>query len=196
MCFNLLYPLIRSEEKKAFLLTTILKVTANKVKGCRFEKSSWLKDRTSFDFYMKLDNGSHIYFELKLKETEFGRGGKSPGQLRKKHSHYLPRLQGNVPDKYLQFDNFIKHYQILRNIAHLDSDGDKYYIIFPRENVSLKNKISDIQDISSKGYNGQVNILFLEEIVKRILEQKRFDDPVFRTHYLMFKEKYIIQDVP
>ncbi|MDP4127288.1 MAG: hypothetical protein Q8912_10120 [Bacillota bacterium] len=77
MCINFFYPLIKDKMLDALLNLLGINGEIDYNPGCVcFEKESDIENtgrRTNFDFYMQLDTGTKIYFEINYTENEFGR---------------------------------------------------------------------------------------------------------------------------
>jgi hypothetical protein len=98
-----------------------------------------------------------------------------------------------VAERYLDEGLFFHHYQILRNISYLRSDrSDVLFLIFPRENEQLDGTEQTINGIVTDGFKDRVRVLYLEDLVERILQSVNSADTRMVKHFEEFKMKYII----
>lgn len=152
MCFNFFYPLYK--EKKLNLVIDALGVTGEEInyESVDFEMESHIdsidKHRpTNFDFYFKTVNGKKFYFEIKYTENDFGKAPKDKLDNRKFDLDHTNKFEAvykkhlsNCPainNEYKTMDMFLSHYQIMRNLIHID---DKSYVVFvyPKDNLKVK----------------------------------------------------------
>jgi hypothetical protein len=192
MCFNLFFPFVHDNSKQHLLLE-ILGFNERGVKEIDFERIADPEEGTNFDFYLKLTSDRRVFFELKLSENDFGMAKPDQRHLEKLRTIYEPCLAGKVPEECLHPDVFFQHYQILRNISYVDSQSaDRLFFIFPRKNEKLSKGEEFIRSNLSEHVKEKVAIYFLEDLVQSILNLSNFRDAIFRTYYLLFKEKYIL----
>jgi|WetSurSiteA1Bulk_404760.scaffolds.fasta_scaffold01242_9 hypothetical protein len=191
MCFNLFFPFL-SENKLGLLASDVLSLPENEVKNATFEKVLEQVEGTNFDFFMEMASGSHVFFELKLSESNFGAEKPNANRKRKLDEIYHQRLTGMVAEGHLHEGIFFQHYQILRNISYLRSDrSDVLFLIFPRENEQLARTEQTINGMLTDGFKDRVRILYLEELVERILQSTDGFNTRMGQHYHEFKRKYI-----
>jgi hypothetical protein len=97
LCINLFYPLIHEQELNVIL--ELLGLSGKKVRTAEFEKVSPIEQtsgrKTNFDFYIELEDGTRIFFEVKYTEQEFGKAKNDPRHKVKFEKTYLPLLQNN-----------------------------------------------------------------------------------------------------
>ena len=63
--------------------------------------------------------------------------------------------------------------------------------VFPKANEKLVKSGETIAKIQAKSFGQRVKVLYLEELVERILETTK-DDPALQQHFEQFKEKYVL----
>lgn len=193
MCFNLFVPFVH-DVKTCELLLRVLGRKPAAVAALRYDRLIDRADMLRCDFFMELEGGTSLTFELKLAEESFDAVLRpSPGQVKRLKETYTPLLTGKVPDIYLREQNFFRYDQILRNIALLQIErADHLYIVFPKGNDALRRQEQDINDFCSMYLQEHVTIVYLDELVGRIEEMADAQSHRFRAHFEMFREKYLI----
>lgn len=181
LCINFFYPLIKEN-----LLESILSVMGiegdinyNPNDIC-FEKVSKLETnigrKTNFDFYIKLDSGIKIYFEIKYTENGFGKVKKDKehkvykDHKKKFYDIYMPLIKNNhaIKESFKTEEKFLNNYQIMRNIAHISKES---YVIFiyPKENNGIrKAALSAREKIIEKGWGDHFILFTWEDLIKQL----------------------------
>lgn len=176
MCINFFYPLIKEKLLEAFLPIIGVKgaITFNNKNIC-FEKESKLEGgsqrKTNFDFYIKLESGVNIYFEIKYTEREFGKAKDDDDHKAKFNHTYLPKLKDNlaINSIYKTENMFLKNYQIMRNLMHIDKDS---YVVFiyPKENVGIRRAaLNARQVIIEKGWESHFILYTWEALAEQLV---------------------------
>lgn len=148
MCFNFFFPLIH--ERKLELITDFLGLSNDTVvyDTVCFEKDGlerkFGRRPTSFDFYFETTSKKKIYFEIKYTEYEFGKASKDANHLDKFETVYSKHLQA-INSKFHSSLNFLEHYQILRNLVHIEDDNSLVVFIYPQENLKIKNAAEQVK---------------------------------------------------
>lgn len=201
LCINLFYPLLK--EGKLSLILDQLGFPEQDVieeKSC-FEKESDLeKDKdgknrrkTNFDFFMKLKNGTKIYFEIKYTENEFGKT--DPDEYAKHvdkfKSVYKKLLNDNkfITQNYHDKDEFLKNYQIMRNLCHITDDS---YVVFvyPEANNKIHKQIQyAASNILTPEGNKRFRAMTLETLIPALRENVATSSNLSQ-HYTEFSKKY------
>lgn len=141
MCINFFYPLIM--EKKLHLILEYIGFNHENInyKSVQFEKESKLdgankRRPTNFDFYFETESGKHFYFEIKYTEEGFGVALNDTKHREKYEDVYKQNLSKVIQQEYCDMEIFFKHYQIIRNLIHID---DNSYVIFlyPGKNIKV-----------------------------------------------------------
>jgi|APFre7841882724_1041349.scaffolds.fasta_scaffold03169_1 hypothetical protein len=190
MCFNLFFPFL-IEDKLRLLISDVLSLPPNEIRNAAFEKVLDKSEGTNFDFFIEIASGSHIFFEVKLSESDFGIAPSDTAHRKKLYEIYRPRLIGKVTEQYLEEGLFFHHYQILRNISYICNDGtDVLFLIFHRANEKLAGTKQIIEGMLTDKFSNQVRILHLEDLVDRILQSIGAANIRMTQHYHAFKEKY------
>ena len=192
VAFNLFFPFVHDQETLGVLLSA-LGVEPREFDAFSFETAVDVVEGDYFDFHMQSESGG-VYVMLRYAEDCFGSAEKpSPGQLKKLQEIYAGRLRGKVPDMCLKAEVFFDHYDILRSVSMLDSEGkDHLVLIYPRANDRLEKEVGDVRFMLSASLGEQVTFIHLEDLVEKILQPSDLIDSRFNAHYGAFAEKYLI----
>lgn len=152
------------------------------------------KERTNFDFFLKLTSGRHISFEVKYTESEFGGispDRKHPEKYTEKWKHiYLPMVQKSpYLGEHCAEDLFYKHYQIHRNIAYAQAN-DIVVFLTPRLNHALDEERCYIDGFCTPN----IRNLYWEDIVTIVLKKVQ-NDPDMYDYFCRFRNKYFPEDL-
>jgi len=190
MCFNLFYPFCADNQEP--LLLDVLGWPDEEIEDHAFEKVLNVEERTNFDFHLRLQSGAQIFFELKLSESEFGKARDDAEHRKKLKTWYHAHLIDKVAPAHLEPTLFFQNYQLLRNISYLQHDTtDKLVLIFPRRNTSLIKKSDALLANVSASIRSRIKIIHLEDFIGRVLREVGDDHTALRSHYQLFREKYI-----
>jgi predicted enzyme related to lactoylglutathione lyase len=170
MCFNLFFPLLRAGAWDTAL--EALGIGGSPAPGASFEYQPSYDEGTCFDFMLPLRSGARVYFELKYAETEFGRARADAAHYEKLEAVYRPRMMARFRPKYREPGMFFAHYQILRNIWHMEP-GDFAVFLFPKANERLRRQEAAILDCALEPFASQVRIAYLEDVTAALGEQSR-----------------------
>ena len=196
LCINLFFPLIA--ESRLAVVTELLGLGEESVTKACFEKESDLENvrnnerKTSFDFYIELKSGHSIFFEIKYTENEFGSAKNDEEHQKKYNRLYEPLLRTSsyIQDPYKNSDDFLKHYQIMRNLIHL---GEKRWVIFlyPRENKKVDTQANyAMKNILTEKGRKKFRILYLDDIYSCI--RNHISKERLNQHYDEFEKKYLL----
>jgi hypothetical protein len=143
MCINFFYPLIREKSLDALInhLGFNGKIDYDP-EFISFEKISEVERsvrRTNFDFYIKLNTGTILYFEIKYTESEFGKTSQDTEHSAKFYDNVETLLQNNpaIKEVYKSEAIFLDNYQVMRNLIHIDNTS---YVVFiyPIDNKGIR----------------------------------------------------------
>lgn len=202
MCINFFYPL--TKEKLLELVIDILGIEGDisyNVVNCCFEKESALEKnstrKTNFDFFLKLNAGVvdseiNIYFEIKYSENDFGKAYPDSEHKKKFQETYVPLLINNVAinNYYKEEETFLKNYQIMRNLAHIDKNN---YIVFlyPQGNKMIRKAAIKARDeIVEKGWKNHFIPFTWEDMIKELCDRLTSEE-VVKYFNIDFSDKYI-----
>lgn len=194
LCINLFYPLLKEGNTDAVL--KCLNMLQN-IKEYAFEKESPLectsrnKRKTSFDLFIHSDSNMDIYFEIKYTEEGFGKVKNDHEHRIKFEFTYEKLLKENryIRNEFKNMDSFFSHYQILRNLIHLQNNSAVVFL-FPQKNKRVNDQAKFARDriLNSLGRK-YFHIIYLEEFVDCI--EANIKTPNLITHYAQFREKYL-----
>ena len=180
-----------------------------------FEYVPCAQEGTNFDFFIKLNNGKQITWEIKFTEREFG--GTKQGELSNKYINkyqniYIPMLEKciyyNSSDKDCDYKcfktgmltdcciqdkcsiyEFFKYYQIRRNILYARNSGDYVIFLTPKENKALDEERVYIERYASKCGTAYIRNIYWEDLLETTLNVTS-SVPELLDYYTKFKEKY------
>lgn len=193
LCANLFFPLMF--ENKLNLILEMLNISkAEQIQSC-FEKESEVETgsrrKTNFDFFMKLPDGTKIYFEIKYTEEEFGKTKDDNEHRAKFKETYQPLLKNNafIKREYHEILSFFDKYQIMRNLCHIDKQSHVVFV-YPTENKKIHKQalLAQKKLLTDKGKN-KFHIMPINTIVNAILENEPSEK--IQNHYVEFNEKYL-----
>lgn len=120
------------------MLLQLLQLENEMPELCEFEKVISKEEGTNFDFYIKLQSGRQLFFEIKYTENNFGKARSTGNYLKKYQEVYQNRLLGKVRPGISEYEELIHNYQLLRNISYVDANNRNLLIIIcPRDNSKL-----------------------------------------------------------
>ncbi len=141
VCFNLFFPMLRNNGRALGALLSAMKIEGIPDKQSCFEFQPDLTEGTCIDFSVPLQSGGRVNFEIKYTESEFGSAKADEAHLNKFERTYRSRLTGRFVESFCCATKFLEHYQIARNIWHLDeAAGDIAVFLFPKANARLRNR--------------------------------------------------------
>jgi len=202
MCMNFFYPLMIEDR-----LDIILKAINSKIKwgkpvalfefnspmevgkAAELNKEKLFGEPTNFDFFITTSNGYRVYFEIKYTEAEFGAPEKKNNSYPQKYYDKFEVYKSLIPscfkDEYkANADYFLDHYQLMRNLIHLQSSNDFVVYLVPGENPiiseaeEIKNVLNSLQD--------NCKVVKWEDIIT-VVE----NEPLLKDYYAEFKKKYL-----
>jgi hypothetical protein len=71
--------------------------------------------------------------------------------------------------------------------------GSRLFFIFPKANEGLRKSGKTIESIASQSLGQRVTILYLEDLLERMLGVTK-DDPALQQHFQEFKKKYVLPE--
>jgi hypothetical protein len=193
VCLNFFYPMIADNQIN--LLLELLHLENEVVERCEFEKIIPNADGTNFDFYIQLQSGKHIFFEIKYTEDGFGKVTDNLKYQQKYDGVYRNRLAGKIRAGVPEYQTLIDNYQLLRNISYVDASRDDLLIIIcPRENLKLHREYDYvINNIIEPRLHDKIRMITWETLLFGLRDNLKFASNVpnrFVEHYGMFEEKY------
>ena len=196
MCINFFYPLIL--KNKLDLILPILGIGGNvEYNRVEFEKESAVEKnnerKTNFDFYLKTEEGTQIFFEIKYTEEGFSKAKNDEAHRDKYNRTYKDALIKStwIKDSAKNMLNFFDHYQVMRNLLAIDN---KSYVVFiyPKDN-DVVNKAAEEAKTSIVTQAGRKHLITInwETLVEKLLQTKALDEGLERYYAMTFSEKYL-----
>jgi len=191
LCFNLFFPLIFKNEQGLAALLTMLSVASPPGVGASFEFQPDPIEGTCIDFSLVLQSGARVNFEVKYTESEFGSAKADDSHLRKFMSTYGARLQKRFEESFSCTEEFLKHYQVARNVWHLnEAAGDIVVFLFPKANTSLKQEEGTIRSCAVEPFRSRIHILYLEDLIDKLQREVKAQTNG-QKHLQEFRLKYL-----
>lgn len=199
LCFNFFNKFFENAQTEELLLQILRDAgfdisSEEEIEDATLEYEPDPKERTNFDFYIKLASGRHISFEVKYTESEFGGispDPKNPNKYAEKWQeiylgmvHDSPYLSGHCDEK-----QFYKHYQIHRNIAYARAN-DIVVFLTPRLNHALDEERRYIDSLCTPN----IRNLCWEDLVAVVLKKVQSDPDVY-GYFCRFRDKYFPEDL-
>lgn len=186
LCFNLFFPFLLPHSRGLTAIVRALEINGSPIASACFEFEPDSSEGTNYDFMIPLDTGCRVYFEVKYTEAGFGTAKPDEEHLRKFRSIYSPRLEGRFESPFCTEAGFLRNYQILRNLWHLDlTSGDAAVFLFPRANQSLAREETTIRSCLLETFRPRIKIVYLEDFISALasqLEENALSE--FRLKYL------------
>ncbi|WP_141336169.1 PGN_0703 family putative restriction endonuclease [Paenibacillus sp. tmac-D7] len=192
-CLNFFFPMLK--ENRIDLLLELLELNQEEAVTVKFEKIVSQREATNFDFYIELNTGRKIFFEIKFTEAGFGKVSDLPKYRKKYKEIYQYTLEGKIRRDVDTYSALISNYQLLRNISYVDANrNDLLIVICPEANTKLRNEFDIvINEIVDPHLHNKIRFLtwewMLSEILKKLELTKSYDR--FNEHYTQFANKYI-----
>ena len=172
LCYNYFRPMITdNKEPKDELLRlisdNIISIKSNAI--CEFEYNPNTEEGTEFDFYIKQDEYTEIFFEIKYTEYQFGQAKNDERHKNKFEDIYKEMIDKCkcLKTKNIEFDVFIKNYQLFRNILRVTEENKFSIFLLPKEHERLRKSFETFKnDYVSKEYCNNVKVLYWEDLVK------------------------------
>ncbi len=191
MCFNLFFPLFGLPDSDPRSLTGSLHLGEAGIADWGFERMLDAKERTSFDFLMKMRSGPLCLFETKLTEPGFGQARDDTRHRMKLEGFYKSKLTNKVRPEILERDLFLGHYQLLRNVAYAEASGEtRVFFVVPRRNDALTRSLEFLKDALAPEMRAVVQVIWLEDLLEKIA--KCVEGDPLAAHFALFKAKYIL----
>ncbi len=192
LCFNLFYPLIADHDWCLTFISKVLEMPGEVPKKQWFEWIEDLEEETNYDFFIEMQSGKKVFFEVKLSEMGFGTAKTDERHLKKLAKIYEPKLSLLVDPKWLEPQMFCARYQLLRNMCHLGDKDHTLFLVVPRANESLQPALKELPEITAGALKGRVRVLYLEDVLERVNEVLRPTTGLLNEQYIELQRKYIV----
>lgn len=192
LTFNLFFPFLSGDASTRGLLTGALEVP-EATDESYFEFVQDANEGTNVDVAWSSTVGGRVFCEVKLSEDAFGAADHDARHRRKRIRFYLPRLATLVEGSLLEEPEFFRHYQLLRNIAFLADDPRNHLVILvPKENQRLEPALEHVIGRLKPPATSRVHVVYLEELLARLLAGSVSDHPLLVAHIEAMQEKYVV----
>ena len=139
------------------------------VREWHFEYVPDVEEGTNVDVAWQDSGGTWIFCEVKLSESEFGSAKPDQRHEKKLQRIYSPRLHGLVDERLLGFDEFCRHYQLLRNISLLATHSGSHVIfLIPEQNDALSPTVNAVLGSLAEPVRRRVHVAHLEKVLTSI----------------------------
>lgn len=194
MCLNFFIPLII--DKKLELILPFLGLHGHQIDYSTvcFEKEGlerkYNRTATSFDFFFKTTSELCVYFEIKYTENGFGCASKSSEyNYDQKYSEVYAKLLKPISQEYQNCNSFLKYYQLLRNLIHID---EKSHVVFlsPNENEKIMTQSNFAKKkLLLEGYRNNLHLLTWRRLVEEV--HRELGHSSLKEHFVEFSDKYL-----
>ena len=183
MCINFFLPLLKNEELLNTVIARALEIKEDlgSLVKREFEHRLDFDGKSEIDLYLEYENGMKIYIQTKYIESNFGEflDNQKSRAWDEKYSKFLSE---SLYLKDLTKDEFFKNYELNRNIGLIRNKNDYVIFVYPSENESLKNIISEIELENVK----EVDWNEITYSVLQLLKGSSLED-----YYREFSRKYL-----
>jgi hypothetical protein len=195
LCFNLFFPFLMQRDQGVAPILKALSLAGSPIAGASFEFVPDNIEGTNFDFMIPLDAGRRVYFEVKYTESRFGSAKEDDEHLRKFHSIYSSRTAARFEVPFCTPSGFLKNYQILRNLWHLDlTSGDTAVFLFPRANKSLGRAEGTVRSCLLERFRSRVIVAYIEDLVSALSSDPQVGES--KDALSQFRQKYLLTPLP
>lgn len=109
-----------------------------------FELVEDKSEGTSVDFAIMLENGGRVYFEIKYTEQVFGSAARVIGKknCEQTREYYLDRKRRFYSSVDISDDDYLKHYQVVRNISLSPRESqNKTVFLISKANTGVRDSL-------------------------------------------------------
>lgn len=131
---------------------SVVGVTVSGSAHCDFEYNepyygvNGKRERTEFDFHIKDDTtGVELFFEIKYTEQDFGPWDKTHATEQNFLNFYAPLIEKCtcLKSKPAFDDDFVRHYQLFRNVLRVDGRNRYSIFLYPGNNEKTESQYSE-----------------------------------------------------
>jgi hypothetical protein len=191
LAFNLFLPFFQDGTKACERLLRALDVPGT-VDDWRFEHVVDKSERTNVDVSWHDPEAGWTLCEVKLSEREFGAAKADARHRRKFDRIYAPRLRTQVDERFLQFDAFVAHYQLLRNVSLLTRPGvARLVFLLPQQNEGPQVALRAVLDAMAPPLRARIHVSYLESVLSSLAGDPGLGGSL-REHARQLTEKYVL----
>jgi len=192
LCFNLFFPLMKGDGKGLVTLLSAMGIAGLPKAGTSFEYEPYPDEHTCIDFSVLLQSGARVNFEIKYTESGFGSAKADSEHSGKFKKVYESRLIGRFTESFCCEAEFLKHYQIARNVWHLnEAAGDIAVFLFPKANTCLRQQEPIIRACALEPFRSRIRIVYLEDLIRDLRECLAGTDTQQGQHLREFSARYL-----
>ncbi len=192
LAINLFYPYLSAGGEAGRLIAQALGLVGD-IREWHFEYVPDAEEGTNVDVAWQNSGGAWAFCEVKLSEGEFS--GAKPDQRHEKKFHeiYFPRLHGLVDERLLEFKEFCRHYQLLRNISLLGTHSDSHVVfLIPEQNSTLSPALHAMLSSLAESVRHRVHVAYLEKVLDSIKKHGALN-PELKLYADQLQEKYVVR---
>lgn len=189
MCFNLFFPL--REAIGLRIVADIFSFGHEEKLSIEFEEVLDKKERTNVDVLIRANN-SRVLLETKYTERNFGPTNEDERHQKKLKEIYSERIENIVTEEYRTGKKFFSNYQLIRYLSYLKDSNTRFAIVYPKANDALSDYLSVLDKIIEEDYRRKIAIIHLKDFVEKVLTRIPANEYLMKTHYELFKEKYLL----
>ena len=190
LAFNLFFPFFSAGGDAAAPLLRSLGTSA--VLGCwKFEYVPDITEGTNVDVAWQSPEGEWTFCEVKLSETEFGAAKPDSRHRSKCDTVYRKRLSGLIEPGFLEFEQFCRHYQLLRNVSLLSqAAATQVVFLLPSANEALAAPLNRVLNALTTSGRERVRVAYLESVLASLQAEAALA-PTLRMCAFWLAEKYV-----
>jgi hypothetical protein len=189
---NLFYPFLSAGGEAASLMAKVLGPGGD-VQEWHFEYVPDAEEGTNVDVAWQNSEGAWVFCEVKLSEGEFGSARSDQRHEKKLREIYSPRLHGLVDERLLEFDEFCRNYQLMRNISLLATHSESHVVfLMPEQNGALSPALHAVVGSLAASVRHRVHVAYLEKVLVSIKNHSTLN-PEFKLYAAQLEEKYVVK---
>jgi hypothetical protein len=192
LAFNLFYPFLSAGGEPARSMAQALGLEGD-IREWHFEYVPDAEEGTNVDVAWQNSEGTWAFCEVKLSEGEFGSAKPDQRHEKKFREIYSPRLHGLVDERLLEFNEFCRHYQLLRNISLLATHSDSHVVfLIPEQNSALSPALNAVLGSLAASVRHRVHVAYLEKVLVSIKNHPTLN-PELKLYAAQLEEKYAVK---
>lgn len=192
LAFNLFFPFLSAGGEAARSIAQAIGVKGD-IREWHFEFVPDAEEGTNVDVAWQNSNSAWIFCEVKLSEGEFGCAKPDQRHENKLQEIYSPRLHGLIDERLLEFNEFCRHYQLLRNISLLATHSDSQVaFLIPEQNSALIPALKAVLGSLVGSVQHRVHVSYLEKVLASLKNHPNLN-PELKLYASQLEEKYVVK---
>jgi hypothetical protein len=194
LAFNLFYPFLSAGGGATRLMAKALGLSGGgDVREWHFEYVPDPEEGTNVDVAWQNSDGKWVFCEVKLSEGEFGSAKPDQRHENKLREIYSPRLHGIIDEGLLEFNEFCRHYQLLRNISLLATHSDSHVVfLIPEQNSALIPPLQGVLGSLVGSVRHRVHVSYLEKVLASLKNHRALNCEL-KVYVAQLEEKYVVK---